>query len=85
MNQIELWFGILVRKDWGRGLGCPKASNQSWVRRLLEEVRQQTLPKRNKERVNEPRRTRRRASKFPPLRGSRAAARIRAQKDAKSV
>ena len=66
-------------KDWTRVLRAHPGSNESWVRRLISEVAQQTLPKRKKHRRNEPRKVRRRASKFPTLRGSRAAARKRAQ------
>ena len=56
---------------WGRGLG----QGQGWSRELLTEVAQQTLPKRRKNRPSELRRVRHRRQKFPPLKGSRAAAR----------
>jgi hypothetical protein len=60
-------------KAWGRGaMGL-----DDWSRELLEEVAQQTLPKRRKERPSEVRRVRHRRQKFPPLKGSRAAARAR--------
>ena len=72
-------------KDWGEGLLAQCKSKQRWVRRLINEVKQETLPKRRKKRPNEPRRTRRRPTKFPTLRGSRAAARKRAQKALKSM
>jgi hypothetical protein len=60
-------------KAWGRGVIAPN----EWSRQLLEEVAQQTLPKRRKERPSEVRRVRHRRLKYPPLRGSRAAARAR--------
>jgi len=62
-------------KLWGQGVIAP----QVWSRQLLEEVAQQTLPKRSKERPSEVRRVRHRRIKYPPLRGSRAAARTRDQ------
>ena len=62
-------------KAWGRGVIAPN----EWGRQLLEEVALQTLPKRRKERPSEVRRVRHRRLKFPPLRGSRAAARARDQ------
>ena len=64
-------------KDWGRGLGTGAGTAEKWVRELLEEVAQHTLPKRSKPRPSEIRRVRHRRLKFPPLRGSRAAARTR--------
>ena len=64
-------------KDWGRGLGSSAKGVQRWAKELLEEVAQQTLPKRRKVRPSEVRQVRHRRQKFPPLRGSRAAARTR--------
>jgi hypothetical protein len=64
-------------KDWGRGLGSSAKGMQRWAKELLEEVVQQTLPKRGKVRPSEVRQVRHRRQKFPPLRGSRAAARTR--------
>jgi len=58
---------------WGRGV----MSLDDWSRELLEEVAQQTLPKRRKERPSEVRRVRHRRLKYLPLKGSRAAARAR--------
>jgi hypothetical protein len=58
---------------WGRGV----IGLDDWSRELLEEVAQQTLPKRRKERPSEVRRVRHRRLKYLPLRGSRAAARVR--------
>lgn len=58
---------------WGREV----QSSATWTRRLLDEVAQHTLPKRRRKRPSEIRRVRHRRLKFPPLRGSRAAARIR--------
>ena len=62
-------------KLWGRGV----SGLDDWSRKLLEEVALQTLPKRRKERPGEVRRVRHRRLKYPPLRGSRAAARVRDQ------
>ena len=62
-------------KDWGRGV----IGRDNWSRKLLEEVAQHTLPKRSKERPSEVRRVRHRRMKYPPLIGSRAAARMRDQ------
>lgn len=64
-------------KDWGRGLGAGAGRAEKWVRELLEEVAQHTLPKRRKPRPSEVRRVRHRRQKFPPLKGSRAAAQTR--------
>ena len=64
-------------KDWGRGLGADAGRPEKWVRELLEEVARHTLPKRRKPRPSEVRRVRHRRQKFPPLKGSRAAARTR--------
>jgi hypothetical protein len=71
-------------KDWGEGLDGRTGGDKLWARRLIGEVAQQTLPKRKKKRPNEPRKKRCRGTKFPPLRGSRAAARLSAQEEAKS-
>ena len=62
-------------KLWGRGV----TPRQDWSRQLLAEVAQHTLPKRVKERPSEVRRVRHRRLKYPPLKGSRAAARMRDQ------
>ncbi len=62
-------------KDWGRGLGSSVRGMERWTKELLEEVTQQTLPKRRKARLSEIRRVRHRRQKFPLLKGSRAAAR----------
>ena len=62
-------------KAWGRGV----IGRDNWSRKLLEEVAQHTLPKRSKERPSEVRRVRHRRQKYPPLKGSRAAARMRDQ------
>ena len=64
-------------KAWGRGV----IDLDNWSRKLLEEVAQHTLPKRSKERPSEVRRVRHRRQKYPPLKGSRAAARMRDQVD----
>jgi hypothetical protein len=60
-------------RQWGRAA----RPNTAWSRALLEEVAQHTLPQRSKNRPSEIRRVRRRRLKFPPFRGSRAAARAR--------
>jgi hypothetical protein len=62
-------------KAWGRDV----IALDDWSRQLLEEVAQQTLPKRRKERPSEVRRVRHRRLKYPPLKGSRAAARAHDQ------
>jgi Transposase DDE domain len=62
-------------KTWGQGV----VARADWSRQLLAEVAQQTLPKRAKERPSEVRRVRHRRLKYPPLKGSRAAARTRDQ------
>ena len=59
---------------WGKGVAG--LDNKS-VGQLLEEAAKETLPKRRKERPSEVRRVRHRRQKFPPLKGSRAAARMR--------
>ena len=67
---------LLARFEaWGRGV----IGLDNWSRQLLEEVAQHTLPKRSKERPSEVRRVRHRRLKYPPLIGSRAAARMRDQ------
>ena len=60
-------------RQWGRAA----RPNAAWSRALLAEVAQHTLPQRSKNRPGEIRRVRRRRLKFPPFRGSRAAARAR--------
>jgi hypothetical protein len=62
-------------QTWGRGV----IGRDAWSRLLLEEIALQTLPKRRKERPSEVRRVRHRRLKYPPRRGSRAAARARDQ------
>lgn len=64
-------------KDWGRALATTCSSPATWLRALCDEVGLHTLPNRRKPRPNEPRLVRHRRHKFPPLRGSRAAARAR--------
>jgi hypothetical protein len=60
---------------WGRGV----IGLDNWSRQLLEEVAQHTRPKRSKERPGAVCRVRHRRLKYPPLIGSRAAARMRDQ------
>lgn len=62
-------------KDWGRALCTGRLALPAWLRALCAEVARHTLPRRRKPRLNEPRLVRHRRHKFPPLRGSRAAAR----------
>jgi hypothetical protein len=62
-------------KTWGQGA----TDQDEWTKKLLEEVAQQTLPKRAKERPSEIRRVRHRRLKYPPLKGNRAAARAQDQ------
>ena len=62
-------------KDWGRALCTGRPALPVWLRALCAEVARHTLPRRRKPRPNEPRLVRHRRHKFPPLRGSRAAAR----------
>jgi hypothetical protein len=66
---------VLRLKQWGsrQRSGCGPA--QRWVQSLLDEVALHPLPTRHTERSSEPRRVRYRNRTFPPLRGSRAAAR----------
>jgi len=66
---------VLVQhlKQWGQQLGA----GAPWSRALLAEVAQHRLPKRRQPRPTEIRRVRHRRLRFPPLRGSRAAARAR--------
>jgi hypothetical protein len=64
-------------KDWGRALCTGGLGLAIWLRALCQEVALHPLPKRRKPRPNEPRLVRHRRHKFPPLRGSRAAARAR--------
>lgn len=63
-------------KEWGRSLECPKNARR-WVRRLLEEVTRQRLPRRRTPLLNQPRMIRCRAKPWPLLKGSRQAARNR--------
>ena len=67
-------------RDWGRGLVAQDRNLDSWSRRLVEEITQQTLPKRKRKRPSEMRRVRCRSQKFPKFRGDRAIARARYMK-----
>ena len=71
--------------DWTSGVGHATGTDQRWAQSLLEEIRQQKLPKRKKPRPSEVRMVRRCASKWPVLKGSRKAARKRHEKRTKSV
>ena len=64
-------------KDWGRALYHRPHTAATWLQALCDEIALPILPKRRKPRPNEPRRARHRRHKFPPLRGSRANARLR--------
>jgi hypothetical protein len=59
-------------KAWGR----MATRLYNWSCKLLNEVAQQTLPRRRKKRPSEIRRVRHRRLKYLPLKGSRAAARV---------
>jgi len=63
--------------EWGHRYRSGAGNAQRWVRRLVAEVTRQTLLKRRKERPTGVRRMRHRRLKFPPLKGSRAAATAR--------
>lgn len=71
--------------DWASGVGQARGSDQRWARSLLEETSQQKLPKRKKPRPSQVRMVRTCKSKWPSLKGSRAAAQKRAAKRAKSM
>lgn len=65
-------------QQWGRRTQSGQAQTaDQWVKRLWAEVSGAQLPKRRKKRASEVRRVRHRRMKFPPLRGSRAAARAK--------
>ncbi|MDO8616604.1 MAG: IS4 family transposase, partial [Dehalococcoidia bacterium] len=59
-------------QDWGCGLA---GDAEQWAQEMVRETARHTLPKRRKLRPSEVRRVRHRRQKFPPLTGSRAAAR----------
>lgn len=63
-------------KAWGRSLRCSKNTLRG-VRKLLEEVRLQCLPRRKAPLANQPRMVRCRAKPWPILKGSRQAAQKR--------
>ena len=71
-RRLECWLG-----DFGvsRGRACATWEN------LLEQIAHCSLPKRRKARPPEPRAKRHIWQSFPPLRGSRAAARINLEKN----
>jgi hypothetical protein len=71
--------------DWASGVGQASGSNQRWAQSLLEETRQQKLPKRKKPRPTQVRMVRSCASKWPILKGSRAAAQKRCEKRTKCL
>jgi|GEM_PF-686053 Transposase DDE domain len=64
-------------KDWGRSSNRSAAEQPKWVKTLLDEVGQQTLPKRKRPRPSQPRMVRCRATHWPILKGSRSAAQKR--------
>jgi hypothetical protein len=80
-KHVAISFSAARRLVWARlmawGRGQSGESIESWAISLLEEVALYTLPKRRKNRPNEPRRVRHRRQKFPPLKGSRTDARAR--------
>lgn len=63
--------------EWGSRHCSGAGTAERWGRLLVAEVTRRTLPKRRKERPTEVRRKRHRRQDFPPLKGSRAAARAR--------
>jgi hypothetical protein len=71
-------------QDWGRAVGVGAGSAARWVASLLDEVTLHTLPRRRRRRASELRRVRHRRLKFPPLIGSRKAARKRCKPSGKS-
>jgi hypothetical protein len=70
--------------DWARRAGQACGRNERWAQSLLEEAGQQKLPKRKKPRPSQVRMVRRCASKWPVLKGSRAAAQKRYEPATKS-
>jgi hypothetical protein len=64
-------------ENWGRQVAAGAGAVDSWVKTLLREVARQRLPKRKNRRRSQIRMVRRRASKWPILKGSRAAAQKR--------
>ena len=71
-------------ETWGRQMGRISARAPQWIKTLLAEVARQRLPKRKKLRRSQIRMVRRRASKWPILKGSRAAAEKRLAINSKS-
>ncbi len=71
--------------DWAGAVGQGTGTNQRWIQSLLEEIKQQKLPKRKKPRPSQVRMVRSCATKWPTLRGSRAAVQKRYEKRAKSL
>lgn len=65
--------------DWAKDWRSRKGNLARKVEQLLAKAAKQALPRRKKPRPPEPRRVRRRCAKFPPLIGSRAAARAKLQ------
>jgi len=63
--------------DWAKDWRSRKGNLAQKIEQLLAEAALQRLPTRKKPRPSEPRRVRRRSAKFPPLIGSRAAARTK--------
>jgi|NGEPerStandDraft_6_1074524.scaffolds.fasta_scaffold22797_3 hypothetical protein len=61
--------------DWAKDWRSRQGSLSKKIEQLIAEAALQKLPNRKKPRPSEPRRARRRSAKFPPLIGSRAAAR----------
>jgi hypothetical protein len=66
--------------DWAKDWRSRKGNLAVKIEQLIAEAALQGLPRRKKPRPSEPRRIRRRSAKFPPLTGSRAAARAKMQK-----
>lgn len=64
-------------KDWGRSAKCSSSAQPQWIKTLLNEVRQQRLPKRKRPRPSQPRMVRSRATPWQILKGSRCDAQKR--------
>lgn len=63
--------------DWAKDWRSRQGNLAKKIEQLIAQAALQSLPKRKKPRPSEPRRARRRSAKFPPLIGSRAAARAK--------
>jgi hypothetical protein len=71
-------------QHWGRSVSVGAGPADRWAATLLAEVSGQTLPRRRRRRRSELRRVRHRRLKYPPLMGSRSAARAASKTGGKS-